>query len=231
MIASDFVFYTLLILIICNVLGFIASILPIYFKSLLRYRIQDKKIDSKVFFSRLPLIFFNIFILSLVSSVGLYFMFPLFDSGLVFSPLLIFLQLAFILIADDFFFYFLHRWMHQNKYVLRTVHRIHHKAFSPLALEYLYVHPLEWMMGYIGPFIGLGVIALFSPISCWSFWLYMLIRNVHELEIHSGFRSKINQWIPFWGENEHHDKHHAKLNGNYASTFTFWDRVFGTKMK
>ena len=54
MIALEFVVYTLLILLSCNVIGFILSILPIYFKKLLKYRIQDKEIDRKVFFSRLP---------------------------------------------------------------------------------------------------------------------------------------------------------------------------------
>ena len=59
----------------------------------------------------------------------------------------------------------------------------------------------------------------------------MVVRNIHELEIHSGFKSSFSRWIPFWGENEHHDMHHAKLNGNYSSTFTLWDKIFGTLMK
>ena len=75
MIALEFVFYTLLILLGCNVIGFILSILPIYFKKLLKYRIQDKEIDRKIFFSRLPLIFFNILCLSVISSIGLYFIY------------------------------------------------------------------------------------------------------------------------------------------------------------
>ena len=48
--------------------------------------------------------------------------------------------------------------------------------------------------------------------------------------MHSGFKSKFSKWIPFWGETEHHDKHHESLNGNYATTFTFWDEIFGTKI-
>ena len=36
--------------------------------------------------------------------------------------------------------------------------------------------------------------------------------------------------IPYWGESEHHDKHHQYLNGNYATTFTFWDDFFKTKL-
>ena len=75
MLAKDFVLYNLIILMSCNVLGFVISLLPIYFKRLLKYRIQNKKIDSKVFYGRLPLILFNIFLVAFISSIGLYFIF------------------------------------------------------------------------------------------------------------------------------------------------------------
>ena len=35
---------------------------------------------------------------------------------------------------------------------------------------------------------------------------------------------------PFYGTNEHHDYHHAKRDGNYSSTFTFWDYIYKTKL-
>ncbi len=57
------------------------------------------------------------------------------------------------------------------------------------------------------------------------------IRNLHELDIHSGIKSsKITSFIPFYGSTEHHDLHHSKNKGNYASTFTIWDKVFGTEI-
>ena len=37
--------------------------------------------------------------------------------------------------------------------------------------------------------------------------------------------------IPLYGNNEHHDIHHAKRDGNYASTFTLWDFLLNTKLK
>ena len=51
----------------------------------------------------------------------------------------------------------------------KTIHRIHHKAITPVALEYIYVHPLEWLMGYIGPFIAIYLISLFCPVSILAF--------------------------------------------------------------
>ena len=230
--AIKFVSITIIILLSCNVLGFIISLLTIHVKSLHKYRRQDKKINPSIFYNRLPLILFNISLLSVISAFGLYFLFPIFDKSLDFNILIILLQLFIILFVDDFFFYFLHRWMHENKYILKKIHRIHHKASAPFALEYLYVHPIEWMLGYTGPFIGIISIGVFTDsLSIWAFWIYMVVRNIHELDVHSGFKSKIGKWIPFWGENEHHDIHHEKLDGNYATTFTFWDWVFKTKMK
>ena len=95
----------------------------------------------------------------------------------------------------------------------------------------MYVHPLEWMSGYIGPFLAMFFLSLIGPVNIFAFWLYQVIRNIHELDVHSGFKSKISQWIPYWGETEHHDKHHELLKGNYATTFTFWDDFFNTKLK
>ena len=202
----------------------------IHISTLAKYRIQKRKIKPHVFYQRLPLILLNILLLILISSCGLYLMFPLFNPVLKFDGFLILVQLFIILFIDDFYFYCIHLIMHKNQYILDKVHRIHHQAITPLALEYIYVHPLEWVVGYVGPFIAIFMISLFSPINILAFWLYQLIRNLHELDVHSGFRSFFSKWIPFWGESEHHDMHHEKLNGNYATTFTIWDQIFNTKI-
>lgn len=228
---THLVIYTLVLLLGLNVFGLILSFLPILFKSLHKYRIQDKKPNAKVFYKRLPLIGINVFLLALISSFGLYGLYPLFDPSLDFNVLTVVWQVMIILFVDDLWFYFLHRWMHRNKKVLKMIHSIHHRAHSPLALEYIYVHPLEWLLGYLGPFAGMMIVAAISPISIWAFWIYQFTRNLHELDVHSGFRSIVSQYIPFWGENEHHDMHHEKLDGNYATTFTWWDRIFKTQMK
>ncbi len=226
-----FVSYTILIIVCCNIFGFFLSLISIHSKYLYKYRIQKRKIKSSTFYNRLPLILFNIVLLILVSSVGLYYLYPLFDASIDFTILTILIQLLVILFIDDLYFYFLHAWMHKNQYILNKIHRIHHKAISPFALEYIYVHPLEWIMGYLGPFIAIFLISIFTPVNILAFWLYQLIRNIHELDVHSGFKSFFSKWIPFWGESEHHDLHHEKLNGNYATTFTLWDKLFKTKIE
>ena len=225
-----FIYYTILIIVCCNIFGFFLSLLSIHSTYLHKYRIQKRRIKSNTFYDRLPLIIFNIILLIIISSIGLYYLYPLFDPFLNYNIWIILVQLFIILFIDDLYFYFLHAWMHKNRYILDKIHRIHHKAISPFALEYIYVHPLEWIMGYVGPFIAIFLISLFNPINILAFWIYQLIRNMHELDVHSGFKSIFSKWIPFWGESEHHDLHHEKLNGNYATTFTLWDHIFKTKI-
>tara|TARA_B100001758_G_C18224289_1_gene511895 strand:- start:193 stop:894 length:702 start_codon:yes stop_codon:yes gene_type:complete len=224
--------YTVLIIITCNFLGFIFSLASIHFPIFDRFKIQKRKIKSKTFYKRLPLIFLNIVLLILISCIGLYFFLDIIDyQTSIQNPIYILAQLFIIFFIDDIYFYFLHAFMHKNKFILKKIHSIHHRAITPVALEYMYVHPLEWMSGYIGPFLAMFFLSLIGPVNIFAFWLYQVIRNIHELDVHSGFKSKISQWIPYWGETEHHDKHHELLKGNYATTFTFWDDFFNTKLK
>ena len=228
--AQEFVFYTLALLLGCIIIGILLSIAPLHIKSLSKYRIQDKKIQPNSFYKRLPLIVINTVILFILSGVGLYFLFPIFNTSMNTHIASAIIQVLIIMILDDLYFYFYHKWLHDNKKMLKSIHSIHHRATAPLAMDYLYVHPLEWLIGFIGPFIGILSIAFFTEVSIWGFWSYQLIRTLHEIDVHSGFKSILSNWIPFWGETEHHDMHHEVPNGNYASTFTIWDQLFGTKM-
>ena len=92
----------------------------------------------------------------------------------------------------------------------KKVHKVHHRAFAPFPLEYIYVHPLEWMFGALAIPVGLGCISrqwfnLRSRILGLRIW-----RNFHEIDIHSGLRSSLGTLIPFYGTNEHHDRQYEK---------------------
>ena len=58
------------------------------------------------------------------------------------SFLIFLLQIAVILIIDDFYFYWFHRLLHKNKFLYEKIHIIHHKASNPFPADYLYEHPL-----------------------------------------------------------------------------------------
>ena len=132
----------------------------------------------------------------------------------------------------DLYFYLYHAALH-TKFLYKKIHITHHRSTMPIPMEYIFTHPLEWLFGAIGPFIGLAVIAIFFPeINAYALWAMMALRNLHELDIHSGIRSsKIVSAIPFYGTTEHHDLHHSRNQGNYASTFTIWDKVVVGEMR
>ncbi len=221
---------TILLIVLINLSGYLYSYLIVTDKIGSNKQIQpnaDK--DKKYLFSHTYLFVFNVCTLIFFVFIGFYFFKDyIIDLDTSFSYLNLFAQLFIILIFDDTFFYFLHRLMHENKYIYKKIHKIHHRANSPIPIDYLYVHPLEWMSGFIGPFIG---ILLLGGVSIYAFWLYLIVRNFHELDIHSGLKSSfLNRSLPFSGTNEHHDLHHAKRDGNYSSTFTLWDTIFRTKL-
>ena len=112
---NELIQYTIIIIVTCNLIGFLFSVLSIHFSFLNKFKIQKRKIKPKTFYKRLPLILFNIILLIIISFLGLYFFydFGFFKEGESifqdFNFLLIFAQLFLILVIDDLYFYFLHR--------------------------------------------------------------------------------------------------------------------------
>lgn len=224
----DFVWKTLIINALCNVLAFIYSYIVLYTDWFKARQIQSKQRPDGILWLRLPLILANLSLLTLLTAVGLYFGQNFFVLNETPTIGVFVGQLFFIMFCDDMYFYFYHRLMHQNKWLLSKIHYLHHRAFQPFPLEYIYVHPLEWLGGYVGPFIA---ILCLQHTNMYVLWAYVIIRNLHETDIHSGIKSVIFNKIPLLAPTEHHDLHHARLDGNYASTFYWWDWIFGTTMK
>ncbi len=211
-----------------NIIALIYSCLVLYTDVFKKFRLQDKPYKPDVFFQRLPLILLNLAGVSAVTFVSLYYLSDfLFETSFP-SWWLIPFQVSFIFIIDDAWFYFAHRLLHENKFLLRKIHYIHHQAITPFPWEYIYVHPLEWMIGSFGTVLGLLALVMIMPINVYAFFVYGAIRNLHEVEIHSDLCSPISKYIPFLNPTENHDLHHSKVKGNYASMFNVWDKIFGT---
>ena len=225
---DSYLLLTIFIVSLINLLGYIFSYLVVSKKIGFSKQIQpNANRGKKYLFKHTSLFIFNVSLLIIFVFIGFYFFEEYIISSHLFESILVIIfELFIVLLFDDTFFYFLHRLMHRNKFIYNKIHKIHHRANAPIPIDYIYVHPLEWMSGFIGPFIG---ILLLGGVSIYSFWLYLLVRNFHELLIHSGLKS-IYIKFPFYGTNEHHDLHHAKRDGNYASTFTFWDYFLKTKI-
>ena len=216
---------TLLLLLFINLIGFLYSYLIIKTDFFKEYKLQNRPHKIKDFQNRTPLICLNIFILMFVTGMGLHYFSDFIIKDYNGISLFIF-EIIVVLMIDDMYFYLWHRLMHENKFLYKKIHKIHHQATTPFPSEYLYTHPVEWIVGMLGPFIA---IYLLGGVSLYAFWMILIIRNIHELDIHSGLKSSyLTKYFPFSGTNEHHDKHHAYLKGNYSSAFSFWDKMFRT---
>lgn len=184
-----------------------------------------------VFRARLPLIGFNLAVLLVVSTVALALVperVPLAWPGLW----TVATQVLLLFLLEDASFYAWHRLLHQNRTLYRRIHRIHHQAWAPLPLEYIYVHPVEWMVGAAGPALGLVALASMpAGLSVWVLWIYTLLRQLHEINIHSTSRLAMTSGVPLIGTPEDHALHHAKPTlGGYASLFRIWDLLFRTRI-
>lgn len=224
--AATIAIYTIVLLICTNLFGLIYSMLVLYTPIFKKFSIQKKPYVKGVFAKRMPLYLFNITLLLSISGVGAYFGFGFLKQEV--SIGIIIFQVIFAFVIDDIFFYFYHRWLHENKYMLKTVHSIHHRATKPFPLEYLYAHPIEWMLGMIGAFLGFAILLIFMPVNIYAFWIFGGLRNLHEIHIHSDLELPVASKIPLLSKTKHHDDHHAKLTGNYSSTFVWMDRLFKT---
>lgn len=225
---TELIVITLILFYSSNLFGVLYSLVVLKTSIFTKYRIQTKPYKKGIFKERLPLYLLNMLILTVFGATGVYALYPFFDTELPTIWVLVG-QVLFVFIIDDVWFYFVHRYMHQNKYLLKKIHSIHHRAHTPFPLEYLYVHPLEWMMGVVGTFIGYVLIISVMPLSIYAFWAFALLRNLHEIHIHSDLKLPFLKSIPLISPVEDHDVHHARLDGNYASTFRIWDRIMKTR--
>jgi sterol desaturase/sphingolipid hydroxylase (fatty acid hydroxylase superfamily) len=132
----------------------------------------------------------------------------------------VFYKLIACRMLTDTWFYFTHRMFHLPV-LYKYIHRVHHEAAEPHALAANYAHPIETLVTNIPTVFGGPVLIKMSP---WLLYCWLFYSTIHVVTQHCGYKL-----LPFVAT-EHHDKHHAKLKGNYCRS-GFWDWVFGTKIK
>ncbi|PIK46052.1 C-4 methylsterol oxidase-like [Apostichopus japonicus] len=64
-------------------------------------------------------------------------------------------------------------------------------------------------------------------------WAWAVARMLESYDVHSGYEFPFNplHLIPFYAGTRFHDFHHKNFHGNYSSTFTWWDKLFGTDVQ
>lgn len=140
-------------------------------------------------------------------------------------------QLFVAMFVLDTWQYFMHRCMHQNKFLYKYIHSQHHRLVVPYAFGALYNHPLE---GLILDTIGGALAFLFSGMSPRASIFFFSFATIKTVDDHCGL------WLPgnlfhivFKNNSAYHDIHHQLYGSKYNFSqpfFVTWDRILGTYM-
>lgn len=126
----------------------------------------------------------------------------------------------------DLIYYFMHRYLFHEWQLLRSAHVLHHTVKHPTAIESLYVHPIENVMGVVLFFVCMLIV---GPISLWGFAVSLAIYSWLNIVIHSGLDFR-RAWLrPIAYMVRKHARHHSGMRaGNFASITPLPDLLFGT---
>jgi len=135
------------------------------------------------------------------------------------------LQLLFFVLLDDFLYYWMHRFFHENKWCMKHIHSVHHRIKTTCAINGNYMHWFE--------FSATAGIMLAGPIlvgaHLYVLWGWVIIRQFEAADGHMGYDIPWNpaKLIPVYHGPVYHDFHHARFKGNYAGFLPYLDGLFG----
>jgi sterol desaturase/sphingolipid hydroxylase (fatty acid hydroxylase superfamily) len=128
-----------------------------------------------------------------------------------------------ILVIYDFLYYLLHRYLFHQVSALKRVHAVHHRVRNPMAIDSLFLHPVENLLG-----LALLVFTtwLVGPVNVHAFGVCFLVYSWLNIVVHAG----VVLPVPYLGLlARKHSAHHADMRaGNYASLSPLPDLLFGT---
>lgn len=136
-------------------------------------------------------------------------------------------QVFFFFLVEDYMNYWIHRWLHLP-WLYKHVHSVHHKYDAPFAIVAAYAHPVEVLAQAIPTFAG----PLMIGPHLYTLMVWQTFRNWEAIDIHSGyeFPLSLKSLFPSYAGAEHHDYHHYMHSGNFASIFTWCDKLYGTNL-
>ncbi|MBK8567169.1 MAG: sterol desaturase family protein [Saprospiraceae bacterium] len=137
-------------------------------------------------------------------------------------------SLAFLIVAHDTYFYWMHRLMHHPK-LYQLFHLVHHKSTNPTPYTSFSFHPLESVL----EFAIVPLITLVLPVHAVVFLLFTMWSTAFNILGHTGYEFSpsgfTRHWFLKWiNTPTHHNMHHRQARYNYGLYFNFWDRIMGT---
>lgn len=196
-----------------------------------RYKIQQDKPETfEKQWKCFKLLMFSHFVVQFPMMYGIYLYTEIFGVGYDWLSMprwyVLAGQVIICSIIEDTWHYWIHMLMH-DKRLYKYVHKIHHSYQSPFGMTAEYAHPIETIVLGFGFFAGILLLANHIIM----LWTWVTFRLLETIDVHSGY----DLWflnpmhlIPGYAGVRFHDFHHYNFVGNYASTFRWWDWIFGT---
>lgn len=140
-------------------------------------------------------------------------------------------QTVAILMLFDFSYYWTHRYPFHKWSVLRRVHAVHHRVRSPNAMDSLYLHPIEGVLGLTLFFASVLVIGyVLGSVNIYAFAAALWVYSVLNIIVHCGLDLKAFPLSIISFLARRHDEHHRHMRAkNYASVSPLPDLLFGTR--
>ncbi|CAM8947254.1 hypothetical protein QQ045_016235 [Rhodiola kirilowii] len=140
-------------------------------------------------------------------------------------------QFFIAMLVMDTWQYFMHRYMHHNKFLYRHIHSLHHRLVVPYAFGALYNHPIE---GLLNDTIGGALSFLISGMSPRTSIFFFSFATIKTVDDHCGLWLPGNLFHVFFKNNSaYHDIHHQLYGTKYNFSqpfFVMWDKILGTHM-
>ncbi len=155
----------------------------------------------------------NLFLYMPLVNTTIFYLFPhqvIFKTGLK-----EFIFFVFEIIFMDVYFHTTHRLCHQNKYLYRNIHRIHHEVDDTLGVFAFYCHPMEMVVVNMGNFYLTHIVfhhSYFHNLTMALVGFGNTILSAHRNNYKEG----------------HHQIHHHIRNVNFGLDL-FMDRLMGTE--
>jgi lathosterol oxidase len=139
------------------------------------------------------------------------------------------LSIILVLLIQETYYYWLHRWMHRPK-IYRLVHKWHHDSIKTSALTAFSFHPIESVLQAI----VLPLLILILPVHLYLLFALLILMTFSSTINHAGVevfpRGFANHWLGRWLVGAtHHDLHHKEFRYNFGLYFTFWDKWMETE--
>lgn len=133
-------------------------------------------------------------------------------------------QVLFMLLCADVANYFFHRYSHENRWLYRYMHQLHHqyRQVEHSVYSLFYVHPVEMILSNICFFSGIFIFET----DLFTCFLFGSISSILVAAGHSGI--ELDGLSNLLLDPKFHQLHHEKFNCNYAEHTYIMDRMFGT---